>query len=91
MRQPPKRNGSIRSMEFGTAGNIGAGTLVEHNFSLYDDYLNNSLKTINVEGVVYAQERESDDAFRYRIINQTLASEQANSVAIRMRRYLCPV
>ena len=82
--------GSIRSMEFGTAGNIGAGTLVEHNFSLYDDYLNNSLKTINVEGVVYAQERESDDAFRYRIINQTLASEQANSVAIRMAALSVP-
>jgi len=75
--------GSIRSVEFGPATNVGAGVLVEHDFSLYADYLNESLKTINIEGIAYATERETDDAFRFRIINTTLASEQANYVAIR--------
>jgi len=75
---------SIESIEYGTVSHVGQGMLVLHNFENYSDYLNASLKTTNLESITYAREDESDDNFRYRIINQTLAAETANSVAIRM-------
>lgn len=80
----------IRSKEYGTVANVGAGTLVLHNFENYNDYLNNTLKTINIEGVAYAEEAESDANFRFRIINQTLESELANYVAVRMAALTSP-
>lgn len=75
---------AIRSREFGTVGNVGAGTLVLHNFENYSDYLNDTLKTINIEGVAYAEDAESDANYRFRLTNQTLESELANYVAVRM-------
>jgi uncharacterized phage protein gp47/JayE len=75
---------SLRSLEFGDTSNIGAGSLVIHNYEQYTDYLNLTLKTTNVEGIAYAENTESDINYRYRIINQTLASEQANSTSIRL-------
>jgi uncharacterized phage protein gp47/JayE len=75
---------SIGALEFGPVSNVGEGTLTVHDFEQYDDYLNNSLKTTNLEAIAYATEEESDNNFRYRIVNKTLESEAANSIAIRM-------
>jgi uncharacterized phage protein gp47/JayE len=82
--------GAIQAIEFGTVANVGAGALVVHNFELYADYLANSLKTKNIEGISFASDVESDANFRYRIVNQTLASEGANLIAVRMAALSVP-
>ena len=76
--------GAIQAVEYGTVANIGAGSLTIHNYELYQDYLAGTLKTKNIEGISFANDVESDANFRYRITNQTLASESANLIAIRM-------
>jgi uncharacterized phage protein gp47/JayE len=82
--------GAIQAVEYGTVSNVGAGSLTQHNFELYQDYLAGSLKTKNIEGIAFASDVESDANFRYRIINQTLASEGANRVSIRMAALSVP-
>lgn len=82
--------GAVRAVEFGTISNVGAGSLVVHNYELYADYLANTLKTKNIEGIAFAIDVESDANFRYRIINQTLASEGANLISVRMAALSVP-
>jgi len=82
--------GAIRSVEFGTDSNVGAGTLVLHNFENYVDYLSDTLKTTNIDGIIEARDEELDDNYRYRITNQTVAAEAANSTAIRMAALSIP-
>ena len=75
---------SIQSTDFGTLANVGAGSLIQHNFEIYADYLNKSLKTTNIEGVAYATDLETDNNYLFRISNQTTAGETGNPVAVRM-------
>ncbi len=82
--------GSVQAIEYGTIANVGAGSLVVHNYELYTDYLAVTLKTKNIEGITFASDVESDANFRYRIVNQTLASEGANLIAIRMAALSVP-
>ena len=81
---------SVRAIEFGSISDVGAGSLVNHNFELYEDYNNSTLRTTNLEGIATSTDRESDVNLRYRIINQTLAAEGANNVAIRMAALSVP-
>lgn len=76
--------GAIQAVEYGIVTNVGAGSLIAHNYELYQDYLAGSLKTKNIEGISFASDVESDANFRYRIVNQTIASEGANLISIRM-------
>jgi hypothetical protein len=76
--------GAVRAVEYGVNSNVGPGSLVLHDYELYADYLNNSLKTTNIESIATATDSETNESYRYRIINQTLASEAANATAIRM-------
>jgi uncharacterized phage protein gp47/JayE len=82
--------GAIQAVEFGTVSNVGAGSLVVHNYELYQDYLAGTLKTKNIEGISFATGVESDANYRYRIVNQTLASEGANLIAVRMAALSVP-
>jgi len=81
---------SIKSVEFGGASNIGAGSLVVHDFSVYSDYLNGTLKTINIDSIIQAINDESDETFRYRISSQALSGESANATAIRLAALSVP-
>ena len=74
----------VRALEFGEDGSVGAGTLTRHNFELYDDYLDNSLLTTNIESISYAVARESDTNLKFRIVNQALTGEAANWTALRI-------
>lgn len=82
--------GSIKAVEYGTTSSVGPGTLILHNFELYADYLNSSLKTTNLESIALATDDETDDALRYRIVNQTVASEAANATAIKLAALTTP-
>jgi len=81
---------SVRAQEFGASSNVGAGTLRLHNFENYTDYLNDTLKTINIEGIAFADTFESDTNFRYRISNQIFAIESSNATAIRLAALTVP-
>jgi uncharacterized phage protein gp47/JayE len=81
---------SIRSIDFGVAANVGKGTLIVHNFEQYTDYLNKTLKTTNIDGIIHAASEETDDDFRYRMINQTLGAETANAIAVRLAAITVP-
>jgi uncharacterized phage protein gp47/JayE len=76
--------GAIEALEFGTIANVGAGSLIRHNFEMYADYLAGTLKTKNIEGITFATDVESDANLRFRLINKTLEGEAANSISVRM-------
>jgi len=82
--------GAVQAMEFGTISNVGAGTLVIHNFELYQDYRAGTLLTKNIEGIAFASDTESDANYRYRIVNRTVSSEAANLIAVRMACLFVP-
>lgn len=70
--------------EQGSSGNIDENTLINHDFTSYTDKSNNSLMVTNVSAVNSGSERESDDSYRYRIINQLLAGATGNRIAIQL-------
>jgi uncharacterized phage protein gp47/JayE len=82
--------GAVKSVDFGIATLVGAGSLTVHDFEQYDDYLNRSLLTTNIEGIVFAEETESDTNYRYRLMNRTLESETGNEVALRIAALSVP-
>jgi uncharacterized phage protein gp47/JayE len=75
---------SAESEGLGGNFNVGANSLVFHNFKGYADSLNRSLLVSNEASITYAEDEESDDNFRFRIQQQALAGEAANFSAIRL-------
>lgn len=75
---------SAESEGLGGNFNVGANSLVFHNFKGYADSLNRSLLVSNEASITYAEDEESDENFRFRIQQQTLAGEAANFSAIRL-------
>ena len=82
--------GAIQAVDYGIVANVGDASLTQHNYELYQDYRVGTLKTKNIEGIAFASDVESDANYRYRIINQTLASESANLISIRMAALSVP-
>jgi uncharacterized phage protein gp47/JayE len=81
---------SIGSVEFGPGSNIGVKALNQHGFSNYSDYASRTLLTENIESISYARDLESDNNYKYRISQQSLAGETANEVAIRIAALAVP-
>lgn len=81
---------TARSIGSGESVNVGARRLNYHNFSNYTDVLNNSLKVTNTSEIVLGQNVESDANYKYRIINQVVAAENANTTAIRLAALVIP-
>lgn len=75
---------SVQSISAGSKVNVGSGTLIYHNFNNYSDSVNSTLKVVNEGDIIQAQDVESDTNFRFRITNQLLNLERANSTAIRL-------
>lgn len=69
---------------FGTEYNVGANTLRFHNFKGYADVLNQTLQVNNDISITYGDNDETDDNYRFRIQQQTIAGEAANDSAIRL-------
>lgn len=75
---------SVEASADGKAFNIGPNTAVNHNVTNYTDAANSSLLVTNLGAVDSGDEEEDDDRYRYRIINNRLTGEAANSTAIRL-------
>ena len=74
----------------GSSQNIGAGVLQFHNFVNYTDFLNDTLKVSNPNGVFTGQDVESDTNFRFRITRQVTAAEAGNITSIRLAALSVP-
>jgi uncharacterized phage protein gp47/JayE len=74
----------LEALRAGAGSNVGPGQLVFHDFLNYADSLAGSLKVTNQAGIINGHDIESDTNFRFRIANQTVASERANQTAVRL-------
>jgi uncharacterized phage protein gp47/JayE len=68
----------------GTESNVGTNSLIYHNFTNYTDTLNNTLLVNNVHQIANGKDFESDDNYRFRIVNRVFEVEAANRTAIRL-------
>lgn len=75
---------SAESKEFGSESNVGSGTMVFHDFSGYADAVNKTLLVNNSVSITYGKDDESDENYRFRIQQQTIAGEAGNFSAIRL-------
>ena len=78
------------ALRSGTQGNLGKNALRFHNFNNYVDTVSDSLKVTNDAEISAGQNPESDTNYRFRIANQTVASESANATAIRLAALTVP-
>lgn len=81
---------SAAAWETGESSNVGANSLVFHDFSNYSDSLNRTLLVTNNESVTYGRDTESDDNYRYRIQKEKISGEAGNETAIRLGLLLVP-
>lgn len=81
---------SARSVSTGEHVNIGARKLVYHNFTNYADSINSSLYVTNEADIVLGRDLENDANYKFRIANQMLSVEKANSTAIRLAALAVP-
>jgi len=75
---------SAEAQGFGSEYNTGANTMVYHDFKNYADVLNQTLLVNNDISMTYGKNDETDDNYRFRIQQQTIAGEAANFSAIRL-------
>lgn len=75
---------SAESEGFGADYNVGANSLVRHNFKGYADSVNQSLLVSNSAAITYGEDEETDENYRFRIQQQAIAGEKANFSAIRL-------
>lgn len=75
---------SAMALKSGEESNVGASTITNHEFSNYTDSQNNTLKVTNITSIDSASNEESDENYRYRIINSSLANMAGNNMSLRM-------
>ena len=69
---------SVQSSTAGSMYNVGVNSLTKHNL------IPPTLYTTNERVIIGGSDLESDDNYRYRIINASLSAEKANETAIRL-------
>jgi uncharacterized phage protein gp47/JayE len=75
---------AAKSAGSGASFNIPSGILIYHKFTDYTETAKGLLLVTNISSIESGLDAESDDNFRYRIINHYLSSQNANEVALRM-------
>lgn len=75
---------SVESLTEGDSSNVGAGALSVLEFTAYADVDNDSLLTVNLASIETGKNFESDETYRFRIVNEALRREAANETAIRL-------
>lgn len=75
---------SAEAEGFGTDFNVGSGTMNQHDFLSYSDGTNRTLLVNNQASITYGRDEESDENYRFRIQQQTIAGEAGNYNAIRL-------
>lgn len=81
---------TVEAARAGSSSNLGANTLVHHDFNTYSDAVNNTLKVTNDSEVESGRDVETDINYRFRIANQVVGSENANKTAIRLAALIVP-
>lgn len=81
---------AVQSLRSGSTVNVGKGRLVYHNFTNYNDSVNDTLKVTNDSEIVKGQDIENETNYRFRISNQVLSLEKANKTAIRLAALVVP-
>jgi uncharacterized phage protein gp47/JayE len=80
----------IRARVEGRNSNVPRSVLRRHNFTSYTLSSNELLKCTNKYAISSGRPRESDDAYRYRLMNSRKARERANKIAIRLAALSVP-
>lgn len=81
---------AAEALSAGENSNVGANTLVFHDFTNYADSLNRTLLVTNNESITYGRNEESDENFRFRIQREKISSEAGNETSIRLSTLLVP-
>lgn len=68
----------ITSNDIGSEYNVGVNALIVHNLGISDVY------TTNEKIISGARDVETDENFRFRIVNATLTAERANETSVRL-------
>lgn len=82
--------GRIRARVEGRASDVPRNVLIEHNFSGYLLAAQDRLKCTNKYAVSNGRDRETNEAYRYRLMNAFKARERANRIAIRLASLSIP-
>lgn len=80
----------VKAVSSGSASNVQPAVLKYHDFKNYADAKNQSLLVTNVDSIDSGIDGESDDDYRYRIINTKLSEATGNLTALRMAALQIP-
>lgn len=72
----------VEALSPGESSNVGADSLLFHNFTGYTDNANNTLKVTNISGIFNGANIENDVNYKFRISKSALASEAGNPTAV---------
>jgi len=81
---------SVESLQDGSAGNVGAGRLIHHDFINYTDYTNQTLLVTNEAEIQTGRDIEGNENYRYRLSSALTASERANFTSVRLAALSVP-
>lgn len=80
----------IRARAEGRNSNVSRSVLRRHDFTSYALSSSDLLKCTNKYAISGGRPRESDDAYRYRLMNSRKARERGNKIAIRLAALSVP-
>ena len=81
---------SVEAVQEGPIANVGQNALRVHAFTAYADSANDTLLVTNDSPIDAGHAVESDDLYRFRIMNTARGSENANSMAVRLAALSIP-
>jgi hypothetical protein len=82
--------GRIRARVEGNSSDVPRNVLTKHNFTAYTLASTNRLKFTNRYAIANLRNRETDQAYRYRLMNAFKARERANKMSIRLAALSVP-
>lgn len=82
--------GSIRARVEGSVSDVPSNVLRKHNFTSYGLSARNLLFCTNKYAISNGRDRESDESYKYRLMNANKAREQGNRIACRLAALSVP-
>lgn len=81
---------SIKAQIEGGDSDVPRNALLKHNFTSYSMSERGLLKCRNKYSITNGRDRESDESYRYRLMNAFKAKERANKIAVRLAALSVP-
>lgn len=81
---------SVEAFDTGSEYNVGANSLIYHNFTDYEDYLNKTLLVTNIYAIGSGKDFEGDNNYKYRLVQKVIEGEAANETALRLAALSVP-